>query len=69
MLNGRHDVVFAYETSQVPFFQQLGTAPADKKHITYTTGHTVPQAALVRESLAWFDRYLSGAAVKRVNPR
>jgi dienelactone hydrolase len=60
MLNGRHDVVFPYETSQLPFFQQLGTRPTEKKHITYPTGHTVPQDALVRESLAWFDRYLSG---------
>jgi hypothetical protein len=65
MLNGRHDVVFDYETSQVPFFQHLGTAPADKKHMIYPTGHSVPQAALVRESLAWFDLYLRGAAVKR----
>lgn len=65
MLNGRHDVVFAYETSQLPFFQHLGTPPADKKHIVYPTSHNVPQEALVRESLAWFDRYLSGAASAR----
>jgi hypothetical protein len=40
--------------------RRLGTPAADKKHITYPSGHSVPQAALVRESLAWFDRYLSG---------
>lgn len=64
MLNGRHDIVFPYETSQVPFYQQLGTPAADKKHIIYTTGHSVPQEGLVRESLAWFDRYLSGRGVR-----
>jgi pimeloyl-ACP methyl ester carboxylesterase len=61
MLNGKHDVVFPYETSQLPFFEQLGTPPSEKKQFIYPTGHSVPQEALVRESLAWFDRYLSGA--------
>jgi eukaryotic-like serine/threonine-protein kinase len=65
MLNGKHDVVFPYETSQLPFFQQLGTPPADKKQFIYPTGHSVPQEALVRESLAWFDRYLSGVGPTR----
>jgi formylglycine-generating enzyme required for sulfatase activity len=60
MLNGRHDVVFPYETSQLPFFRQLGTAPADKKHVVYQSSHILPPDAMARETLAWFDRYLSG---------
>jgi dienelactone hydrolase len=59
MLNGRHDVVFPYENSQLPFFRMLGTPAADKKHIVYPTSHTVPQADNVRETLAWFDKYLN----------
>ena len=61
MLNGRHDVVFPYETSQLPFFRQLGTPAADKKHVVYPVGHVIPPEAVARETLAWFDRYLSGA--------
>jgi hypothetical protein len=59
MLNGRHDIVFPYETSQLPLFQQLGTPAEHKKHELYTTAHSVPQEAVIRETLAWFDLYLS----------
>lgn len=58
MLNGRHDVVFPYASSQVPFFRMLGTPAADKKHVAYPAMHFIPQQELVRESLAWFDKYL-----------
>jgi len=58
MLNGRHDVVFPYLSGQLPFFRMLGTPPADKKHVVYTSSHTVPQEENVRETLAWFDKYL-----------
>lgn len=62
MLNGRYDVVFPYESSQLPFLQKLGTPAADKKHVVYPSSHTVPQADVVRETLAWFDRYLGPPA-------
>jgi dienelactone hydrolase len=58
MLNGRHDVVFPYESSQLPFLRLLGTPVADKKHIVFPTSHTVPQEDNARETLAWFDKYL-----------
>jgi dienelactone hydrolase len=58
MLNGRHDIVFPYEKSQLPFFRLLGTPAADKKHFVYPTSHDVPMQDMVRESLAWFDKYL-----------
>jgi dienelactone hydrolase len=64
MLNGRYDVVFPYESSQLPFFRLLGAPAVDKKHVVYPSSHTVPQADVVRETLAWFDKYL-GPPVRR----
>jgi dienelactone hydrolase len=58
MLNGRHDVVFPYQESQLPFLRMLGSPAADKKHVVYESSHTVPQEDMVRETLAWFDKYL-----------
>lgn len=58
MLNGRHDFFFPLETSQLPFFQRLGTPAADKRHLIYDGGHDVPRTELIKETLAWFDKYL-----------
>lgn len=58
MLNGRYDFYFPVETSQRPFFNYLGTRAADKKWVVYPEAHTVPRTELVRETLAWLDRYL-----------
>jgi len=58
MLNGRYDNVFPYETSQVPFFQLLGTAPEHKRHFVDETAHFVDRDDLIRETLDWLDRYL-----------
>jgi dienelactone hydrolase len=60
MLNGRYDTVYPRETSQVPFYNQLGTPARDKKMVTSDNGHILPLDITMRESLAWFDRYLSG---------
>ncbi len=60
MLNGEYDIVFPLETSQKPMFEMLGTDPAHKKHYVTSAGHIVPRDALIRETLDWFDRYLSG---------
>ena len=59
MLNGRHDPIFAYETSQLPLLRTLGTAEADKRHVTFPAGHSSSswQDDLIRESLDWLDRY------------
>ena len=65
MLNGRYDVVFPYESSQRPFFRMLGTPPADKRHVVYPSSHSVPQAEVVEETLAWFDKYLGPSARRR----
>ncbi len=58
MLNGKYDFFFAYETSQLPFYELLGTPREDKKLFAYKGGHSVPRTQLVKETLAWLDRYL-----------
>lgn len=58
MLNGKHDMFFPVETSQKYMFNFLGTPKEDKKTIIYESGHLVPRTDLVKESLAWFDKYL-----------
>ncbi|MFN8588147.1 MAG: protein kinase [Candidatus Eisenbacteria bacterium] len=58
MLNGELDFFFPAETSQRPMFELLGTPLEHKRRITYPRGHTVPKVDLIKESLAWLDRYL-----------
>jgi dipeptidyl aminopeptidase/acylaminoacyl peptidase len=62
MLNGRYDLVFPLESSVRPMFQLLGTPPGDKLLRVYESDHGVPRAELIRESLAWLDRYLGPVA-------
>jgi serine/threonine protein kinase/formylglycine-generating enzyme required for sulfatase activity/dienelactone hydrolase len=58
MLNGKYDFFFPYETSQLPFYQLLGTPMKDKKLFVYEGGHSVPHTELAKEMLAWLDQYL-----------
>lgn len=60
MVNGRYDYTFPLETSQDPLFRMLGTPANDKSHIVLDTPHDVSQqrVTLIREVLAWLDRYL-----------
>ena len=58
MLNGRYDHGFTLEHSQIPMFQLLGTPAEHKRLILYETGHFVPRAQLIKETLVWLDRYL-----------
>jgi dienelactone hydrolase len=60
MENGRFDTLYPYETSQLPFLRLLGTPARDKKLVSGSTGHIVPMEQVVPETLAWFDKYLSG---------
>lgn len=58
MLNGKYDTIHPYETSIKPMFDLLGT-PSDKKELRlYETDHIPPRNELVKETLAWLDRYL-----------
>lgn len=58
MLNGKYDMYFPVETSQKPMFNFLGTPANDKKLIIYESGHLVPRAEFLKESLFWYDKYL-----------
>jgi dienelactone hydrolase len=58
MLNVKHDMYFPVETSQKPMYHLLGTKEPDKKMIIYNAGHLVPSKDFVKETLAWFDKYL-----------
>jgi len=58
MLNGKYDFFFPYETSQLPFFELLGTKNEDKKIFVYEDGHNVPLTEAAKEMFAWLDLYL-----------
>jgi len=58
MVNGRHDFIFPLEGSQVPLFRMLGTPEKDKRHLVVEGGHSPLNQQVVREALAWLDRYL-----------
>ncbi len=62
MLNGERDFYFPVETSQEPMFDLLGTPAEHKKRLTYPLGHSVPRNELIKEALAWLDRYLGPTA-------
>ena len=58
MLNGRYDSIFPVETSQKPMFEFLGTPAVDKEWKLYKTDHIPPINETIKETLAWFDKYL-----------
>jgi len=58
VLNGKYDFAFPEARLQEPFFNALGTAPADKRRIVYPTGHNLPPIETIKETLAWLDKYL-----------
>jgi dienelactone hydrolase len=60
MVNGRYDATFSHGASQLPLFRMLGTPAADKKHVVLEKAHDIStqRPALMREVLAWLDKYL-----------
>ena len=58
MLNGRYDNTFPLETAARPMFDLLGTPPDQKRFVVAGGVHYVPRTILIRETLAWFDRFL-----------
>ncbi len=58
ILGGEHDFLFPVETSQRPFFEAMGLNEPDKAWKIYPGGHCIPQVDLIRETLAWLDKYL-----------
>ncbi len=66
MMNGRDDFISPLEESQIPMFRLLGTPGKDKRHALFDSGHALPRAELIKEVLAWLDRYLG--PVKLMEP-
>ncbi len=58
MLNGKYDMMFPLEASVKPMFDLMGTPTADKRLVLYETDHFIPRNELVKETLAWLDKYL-----------
>jgi dienelactone hydrolase len=58
MLNGKYDTIFPHETSIKPMFDLLGSPKNHKELKLYETDHIPPRNELIKETLAWLDRYL-----------
>jgi dienelactone hydrolase len=56
MLNGRYDL--GIDNLVRPMFSLLGTRAEDKRLVLYATDHIPPRAEMIKETLAWLDRYL-----------
>jgi dienelactone hydrolase len=59
MINGRADLIFPLERSQVPLFRLLGSPDGDKRHVVpEDAGHLAFNREVVRQALGWLDKYL-----------
>ena len=58
ILNGKYDAYFPPETSSKPMVDLLGTPAPDKQLKLYETDHDPPTNEIIKETLAWLDRYL-----------
>jgi dienelactone hydrolase len=61
MLHGRYDLTVLLEAEARPMFELLGTPASDKRLYLADSDHWIPRNDLIRESLAWFDKYLGPA--------
>jgi cephalosporin-C deacetylase-like acetyl esterase len=57
MLNGRYDMKFPLEESAKATLALLGTPEEDKLLKVYETDHFIPRNELIKETLAWLDKY------------
>jgi dienelactone hydrolase len=58
LIGGRDDFAHPLESAQKPLFALLGTPEADKRHVILDSGHVPPRGAIMKDILAWLDRYL-----------
>ncbi|HET9370143.1 MAG TPA: protein kinase [Vicinamibacterales bacterium] len=58
MLSGSFDFIFPERTSQVPFYDLLGTRADRKRRVVYDSGHNLPLTEQIKETLAWLDQWL-----------
>jgi dienelactone hydrolase len=64
MQNGRYDMFFPFDATVKPMFDRLATPPEHKRLVIYETDHFVPQNEYMKETLAWFDRYLGPVPIR-----
>jgi dienelactone hydrolase len=60
MVYGRYDFRNSYESEQLPLYNALATPPEHKRHIVFESYHSLTDHhnEMVREVLAWLDKYL-----------
>ncbi len=58
MINGRYDMLLPLDESIRPMFDLLGTPAGHKELLLFETDHIPPRNEVVKETLAWLDRYL-----------
>jgi formylglycine-generating enzyme required for sulfatase activity/dienelactone hydrolase/predicted Ser/Thr protein kinase len=61
MINGDEDFIFPLQTTQLPFFDRIGTPQPDKRHTLHPGGHEIigtKRTQVVQEVVAWLDKYL-----------
>jgi eukaryotic-like serine/threonine-protein kinase len=68
LLSGRLDPVFPLETDALPFFRLLGTPAEDKRQVLYDTDHYVPKKEVIKECLAFLDRYFGPPSTMSSRP-
>jgi hypothetical protein len=56
-VNGRYDFFFPVDSSQNPMFEAFKTPKDQKRHLLYDGGHGIPRVELIKETLAWLDRF------------
>jgi eukaryotic-like serine/threonine-protein kinase len=57
MLNGRYDYYSPVETTQDPLFKLLGSPAEHRRRVLYETSHGIPRNAVIKEVVAWMDKY------------
>jgi hypothetical protein len=67
MLNGKYDAMCPMEKTSKPMFDLLGTPAEHKRLVLYDTDHVPPRNEIIKETLAWLDRYL-GPVGKSAGP-
>jgi eukaryotic-like serine/threonine-protein kinase len=69
MLHGRYDLQLPLESEGRPMFDLLGTPAPDKRLYLVDSDHWIPRPDLIRESLAWLDKYLGPVETTAGPPR
>ena len=58
IVNSRYDFGFPYAASQLPTLEYAGTPAEHKRLVSTETSFPVPNWAVMREAIPWFEKYL-----------